>query len=92
MLQLRYVFPQICAQIINRRFRYYPHTGVRIEALAMTIKSDFEPTSLDIWQRIRQSGVRTMQPHWHFGRQEIRAARRNTKKEDFLLGHKYPLC
>ena len=78
--------------MVDGRFRDGPHTGIRIEVLSVTVKSNFESPALDIRQRIRQSGMRAMQPHWHFCRTEIRATRRSAKKENFLPGQKYPLA
>ncbi len=92
MLQLRYVFSQVCAQIIDGRLRHHSHTGIRIEALSVTVKSNFESAAFDIRQRIRQTGMCAMQPYRHFWRTEIGAARRSAKKKYFLPGDKYPLA
>src|ERR1700731_2231677 len=76
--------------MIQRRFGDHPHIGVWIEALSMTVKSDFESAPFNVRQRIRQAGMRAMQPHWHLGRTEIRASRGRSEKEHFLPRRKYP--
>src|SRR6476646_1415279 len=92
VLEFRYVLPQIFSQLSDGGFLYYSHTCVRVKALSMTVKCNFEPASLDIRQRVRQSGMRAMQPHWHLGWPEIQATRRSAKKKYFLSGGKYSIA
>ena len=54
----------------------------------MTVKCDLESAALNIGERVRQIGMRAMQPHRHVWRTEIRAARRRPQKKYFLPGGK----
>ena len=60
VLQLRYILPQIFSQLGYRRFPYYSHIAVGIEALSVAIKSNLESAALYIGQGIRQAGMRAM--------------------------------
>src|SRR4030081_395392 len=55
----------------------------------MAVKSDFESAPFNVRQRIRQAGMRAMQPHRHFGRTELRASRGRSQKKHFLPRRKY---
>src|SRR6476646_296978 len=78
--------------MVDGGLRDGPHSGIRIELFSVQIESNLEAAPFDIRQRVRQSGMRAMQPHWHLGWPEIQATRRSAKKKYFLSGGKYSIA
>src|SRR5690242_3074774 len=75
---------QVSAQSVDGGLRYNPHPGIGIEVLSMQVEGDLDAPAFDIRQRVRQAGMRAMQPYRHFRRPESRAACRGAKKKHLL--------
>src|SRR6476646_7725040 len=70
--------------MVDGGLRDGPHSGIRIELFSVQIESNLEAAPFDIRQRVRQSGMRAMQPHRHFWWPELGVACPGAQEKYFL--------